>query len=397
MRTSTFSIQQFIITIILTITPVTISAQNITVSGDITTDTTWMADTVKVTGDVTVLDDITLTIDPGTYVEFQGHYTLQVWGTLLAVGTETDNIVFTINDTTGFSNRDTTQGGWNKIWFNNHIHIGAHGAMNDNDTSRLIFCRIEYSKNIDSTYWEYSPAGGAISVIAFSKLVISDCKITHNMSEHLGGGITCNTEANIIIKNNLIDSNLTYVWGGGICCIQSKPIITGNIISNNKVIDYPQEKSLFGTGGGGIFCYKSEAIIKNNQILNNIASGGAGIGSLVSRNIIENNIISDNHTSPLEEGWWWVGGGGIYSESSIDLIRNNKITNNTANSGGGIRIAGNETFVINNLIVNNSCKYSGGALILANTNPLMVNNTISNNHSLDECGGIYCESAVPSL
>jgi hypothetical protein len=397
MKTQIFQNLKFIITVFITIIPVAISAQNITISGEITADTTWSADTVKVIGDILVQDDITLTIDPGTYVEFQGHYTLEIRGTLLAVGNETDNIVFTINDTTGFSNPDTTQGGWNKIWFNNHIHIGAHGAMNDNDTSRLSFCRIQYSKNIDSTYWEYSPAGGAISILAFSKLVISECKITHNMSELLGGGITCNTEANIIIKNNLIDSNLTYVWGGGICCMQSKPIIAGNIISNNKVIDYLPEKSLFGTGGGGIFCYKSEAIIQDNQILKNTASGGAGIGSLVSRNIIENNIISDNHTSPLEEGWWWVGGGGIYSESSIDLIRNNKITNNTANSGGGIRIAGNETFVINNLIVNNSCKYFGGALIISDANPLMVNNTISNNHSLDECGGIDCERAVPLI
>ena len=62
--------------------PLLLTAQpaSIEVSGDITAHTTWNADTVKVTGDLLVADDVTLTIETGTYIEFQGWYTLVVEG-----------------------------------------------------------------------------------------------------------------------------------------------------------------------------------------------------------------------------------------------------------------------------------------------------------------------------
>ena len=59
-------------------------------------------------GDIYVNDGITLTIDPGIFVEFQGHYKLEVDGTLLAIGTASDMITFTAVD------HNT---GWNSIVF----------------------------------------------------------------------------------------------------------------------------------------------------------------------------------------------------------------------------------------------------------------------------------------
>ncbi|MCP4708748.1 MAG: hypothetical protein GY869_08995, partial [Planctomycetes bacterium] len=76
------------------------SATSIEVAGDVYG--VWDADSVLVTAEITVPDQRTLTINPGTYVEFQGHYKFNVQGQLLAVGTEQDSIVFTVADTTGF-------------------------------------------------------------------------------------------------------------------------------------------------------------------------------------------------------------------------------------------------------------------------------------------------------
>ena len=72
------------------------------VSGDITENSTWSADTVKVLSDVTILSSKTLTIDQGTYVEFQGYYALNVEGRIIAIGGSKDTIVFTVKDTAGF-------------------------------------------------------------------------------------------------------------------------------------------------------------------------------------------------------------------------------------------------------------------------------------------------------
>ena len=89
------------------------------VSGDITNDTIWDADTVKVDGTVTVDRYSTLTITPGTYVEFQGFYHLMVSGKLNAIGSETEPITFTIDDSTGFYNLSQPDGAWHGIRFEN--------------------------------------------------------------------------------------------------------------------------------------------------------------------------------------------------------------------------------------------------------------------------------------
>jgi len=105
------------VTLLLILFYLTGNAQTIEVSDDINNDTTWNADTVKVMYNITVNAARTLTINPGTYIEFQGHYKLEVQGCLLAIGTKDSNIIFTVNDTTLLYDLDTTAGGWNGIDF----------------------------------------------------------------------------------------------------------------------------------------------------------------------------------------------------------------------------------------------------------------------------------------
>ena len=82
----------------------TLRAQSsIEVSDTIRADETLSADTVKITGNVVIIDDVTLTINPGTYIQFQGYYHMVILGTILAVGTPADTIVFSVADTTGFN------------------------------------------------------------------------------------------------------------------------------------------------------------------------------------------------------------------------------------------------------------------------------------------------------
>ena len=70
-----------------------IHIQCISIEGIISKDTILIADTIKVTGDVVVEDDKILTIVPGTRVEFQGHFGIEVLGTLYAPGTKKNPIV----------------------------------------------------------------------------------------------------------------------------------------------------------------------------------------------------------------------------------------------------------------------------------------------------------------
>ena len=114
----------------------------------------------QVNGEITVVDGTTLTIDPGVTVEFQGHYKFIVDGVLLAEGTEADSIFFTVNDTTGFYDIETTNGGWHGIRFENNTSV---------DSSKLVYCKIQFGKatNGDDQTTRENDCGVAIFVDHF--------------------------------------------------------------------------------------------------------------------------------------------------------------------------------------------------------------------------------------
>ncbi|NOY51102.1 MAG: hypothetical protein GXO88_11150, partial [Chlorobi bacterium] len=87
----------------------------------ISNDTAWTLDTVKVYNNVLIENNATLVIYPGTYVEFQGNYSIDVYGKLIARGVQSDSIFFTINDSTDFSDTSTLVGGWGGIRFFENI------------------------------------------------------------------------------------------------------------------------------------------------------------------------------------------------------------------------------------------------------------------------------------
>jgi hypothetical protein len=119
------------------------------VSGNIITNTTWSAPVYHVTGPTYVLPDVTLTIDPGTVVklgywaDWRAPTQLSVDGTLYAVGTEAEPVVFTSywdddhgGDTNGDGSATTAEpGDWYGIRFGGrstgrirHAWIGYGGS-----------------------------------------------------------------------------------------------------------------------------------------------------------------------------------------------------------------------------------------------------------------------------
>ncbi len=245
-------------------------------SGPIAHHTVWKSDTVKVTADIIVFNGTTLTIKPGTCVEFQGAYRINVNGTLIAKGSESDSVIFTAVDSIR----------WLGIVFNT--------TAPDNDSSIISFCRLEYC-SVDTLY-----EGGAIHIKNYSKLRIDNCLIQNNIGR--GGGIRCDN-ASPLITNNNITNNIGIFEGGGIFCVnKSMPLIVNNIIQYNC-----SNGGCTVGRGGGIFCENASPFIINNLIVNNRASGRASYGG---------GILCDGHSNPA--------------------ITNNTIANNYAKYGGGI-------------------------------------------------------------
>jgi len=198
----------------------------IEVSGSIVEDTLWDAETVRVVGDVTIENGVTLTIAPGVLVEFQDYYSLTVAGTLLAIGTPDCRIRFTTDEPQDFTVDQSHASCWNGIWFDQ--------TASTNAPSCLAYCIIEHSKATGEGDGRYPYGGGAVSATDFSQLTIADCIIRHNVADY-GGALFLYRNANPTLVGNLIVDNHALQNASAVYCAYSHPRLVNNTIINNAI------------------------------------------------------------------------------------------------------------------------------------------------------------------
>jgi hypothetical protein len=268
---------------------------------------------IFVDDDIIIPEDDSLVIEPGTVIMFTGHYSIHVQGKLIALGTPTDSIVFTIADTTGFANINSLEGGWNGIRFED--------TPADSDSSLFAWCRFEYGKAVGDSANRY---GGAIRLINFNKVRITNSVFSNNYSIYWGGSIYAQ-KANIAIEECLFTYNhsgkdsLVYGYGGAVCFVSSNPdVYASNFISNSST----------GVGGGISFEFSNPNMI-NCHFTENFSGLGGAISFLrcsPDRSIA--NILVENNSAMFF-------GGGIAIITASPRMSNITIVNNHAPMGGG--------------------------------------------------------------
>jgi predicted outer membrane repeat protein len=386
-----------------------INAQSVIKPGNISGTWTKKASPYIIRGDVNIPAGKSLTIQPGVEVQFDGHYTLNVQGSLMAVGTENDSIIFTVADTSGIKTRQRY--GWNGIRFDRRtvkwdtlrflipedeefkkiveqrindgdldtttkIRLTLTIADEVNDTvlpdslfllkqpSQLEYCRFEYGTAAGKS--QPYVFGGAIYIYRYSNLFISHCTFENNFA-YAGGAIYCK-EAAPVITNNRVTRCSAQSSGGAMVFVHSGPVLMNNYIADNTS----------GYNGGGILFYESSPYVVNNKMLRNKA---------------------DN------------SGGGMYCEKRFEAFLTTKKYTKAAN----VKFARDNTFekaslknvslrnassyngrFQNNIICSNSATMGGGMGLCA-VNPELTNNTISNNIASEAGGGIACYYAAPQV
>lgn len=273
----------------------------------------WNYDTVYVTCDVSIPNGLTLSIESGTQVIFNGHYSLTVQGTLKALGTANDSIRFTTSDTTGFGNIHSIEGGWKGIRFIE--------TTPGNDSSSFEYCVFNYGKATGDSITSY---GGAIFASISGKLRISHSTFKNNYAFYWGGAVYA-FKSNIVMEHCYIAQNtagndgMIYGYGGGLCVVACDPYLRYLHFDGN---------SSTGIGGGASF-ESSNPLLVNCIIENNYSGLGGGLGFLRSTpdRMISNLLVRHNEARFF--------GGGIANVNATTGITNSTIVENTASMGGG--------------------------------------------------------------
>jgi parallel beta-helix repeat protein len=340
--------------------------------------------------------DDTLHILPGTTLDFQGAYPFNIYGLLLAQGTETDSIVFT---TDTLSNPDC----WRGIRF-----------LDAPDSSHLSYCGISHGLALGIGH---DNSGGGIW-IRNSNPVIEHSSFHQNTANECGGGIFC-TQSNPFISYCTFTNN--QGMGGGICCQDSSnPIITSCTISENLMHGIYCWNQSNPTIEGcdivenrcfGISCYGSSPTIHDCTISENWELWGGGIicqsfsNPTISSCTITGNsggpgnagIVCDDHSSPtisyctITDNGGYEAGGILCEDNSNPTISNCVISENSG-IGGGIYTAASSTPIIENCTISGNSAYDwGGGISISNTSAIIVNTIIEGNTGN---GGIYFYGAT---
>ncbi len=306
------------------------NSQTIEVSGSINANTNWDVDTVKIIGDVTVENDILLSISPGVYVEAQGYYKLNVYGKISAIGLISDSITFTVNDTTGFwSDTTSVAGGWNGIYI-----VGEDGSS---DSSVFSYCKLQYGKNYDEYGGDIN--GGALYIYNHGYLHINHCLFsnnmvicyTHGVDGPYGGAVYCENVNEILIDSSSFIKNRSFDFSGAIRIAKNcyKTVITNNTFINNVGYFWRDLPPPWGSviGGGGAAISTSDLvyspIISNNYCFNNKGLNGIIYTSNLNARIF-NNVICNNWGPGIADG----------HQLSTSKTFNNTIVNNKTRYGG---------------------------------------------------------------
>ena len=390
-------------------------------------DGTWSAagSPYYVNGDLTVPQGSDLLVESGVRVEFLGRYGLTIEGGFGAIGTETDSILFTSYDTTGFSDLYYEPSAWydpQGSWRG----ITVDRSARTDDSARFEHCVLEFAVAAA----DQGEGGGAIRLLDAGSVQLSDSRIRNCLSWYYGGGIY-SRDTELSLENLLVENCYAGDHGGGIaiantaeedyaCSIDEVQVLNNAACGDGGGLSIydanPTMENLLVSGNtaeneaGGLLLSSSHAVMQYLSITGNTAvRKGGGILLDGSNALIEDAVLADNVSGYPGGGGAYIymsepefrrvtisgndsetgsssGGGGLYLHYSDALLENLEISGNNSDGGGGILLsASNPTMEL--LEVRANSADWGGGVAMSGSDPVIGHSVVSNNVATTYYGG----------
>jgi hypothetical protein len=267
-----------------------------------------------VDGHLTIDVGQSLNIEPGVKVAVRGPYQINVFGNIMAEGTEEETILFThsnpnlmwdgfgyngeFGDTSALSVFDHCIFEHGHALGPNHENSGGMFAVKQHNKMEIYNCTFRHNKaTIDGGY----PSTGGAIVLWNSSPLIQNCIFYDNFAEY-GGAIFSYSYSNPIISNCLFHDNHA-IHGGAVSFYDyGNGVLINNTLANNS-----------GEYGGALFFYMHS----NPQIINNIIWGNSAVVG---------NQVYFTSIGPSYPGFYYndIEGGqeGFYGGSYVEYLFN---------------------------------------------------------------------------
>ncbi len=315
--------------------------QNLQFQGFISADTIWQADTLEITGNVLIDTNVVLTVMPGTFVHILGYYAIESYGTVRAIGTPQQPIVFTRLDTLNHADTSTVAGGWHGIRF---LPRSAP------DTSFFRHCTISNGKAVVPGSWlpyydKPGNMGANVYAVGFGSMVFEHCYIANGRAKSHGAGLHLRQGNYVLIDSCHFQYNHTYkTYGGGAFLDDIEWAVVKNSLFNHNTAWYVESNFEGGAGSGISFRqswgFEGYALIKNNQFYNNKTLGGQIYESCNHVDII-GNVVSNNYGTAIFNG---------HGATTTSTYVNNTVVNNIHYFQSGVMTFSGSIKLINNII-----------------------------------------------
>ena len=293
-----------------------VQAQPTFVSGAITSDTTWSVSESPfiVTGDIGIAPGVTLTIEPGVEVRFDGFYELLVRGVLNAIGTNAQPILFTRNAAVN----------WNRI------EVSFPDAAS---SASLEYVIIEHADTgITGPRVDIRRSTLKNNVLGVGAETGSIVESNEIFSNDLGvSAFSLEDPENVLVANNDIVSNLFGASAlGQVRFVGNRIALSGFTGIELQGVNASVEGNVIcDNGGEGVLLGPDTAFLTNNLVANN---GLAGISTQPggvhvtarSNNIFGNATFAFENASDLDQdatlNWWGTTDSAAISASIFDFF-----------------------------------------------------------------------------